>query len=158
MNFQVTMCCEHYNMSDGWTFALENCNVFFIVVFTAEMLLKMFALRQYYFTVSWNNFDFVVVMLSLMSLFLEDLMARYSPVSPTLLRVVRIWSTNFAKLKKNLWQYQVIWIQIYCNFRFGWLKLVEFCVLSRAQRAFGHYCSHLSWPSQLLWIFVFFFS
>ena len=88
-------------MSDGWTFALENCNVFFIVVFTAEMLLKMFALRQYYFTVSWNNFDFVVVMLSLMSLFLEDLMARYSPVSPTLLRVVRISLTNFAKLKKN---------------------------------------------------------
>ena len=95
------MCCEHYNMSDGWTFALENCNVFFIVVFTAEMLLKMFALRQYYFTVSWNNFDFVVVMLSLMSLFLEDLMARYSPVSPTLLRVVRISLTNFAKLRKN---------------------------------------------------------
>ena len=83
------MCCEHYNMSDAWTFALENFNVFFIVVFTAEMLLKMFALRQYYFTVGWNNFDFVVVMLSLMSLFLEDLMQRYSPVSPTLLRVVR---------------------------------------------------------------------
>ena len=89
LHLQATMCCEHYNMSDAWTFALENFNVFFIVVFTAEMLLKMFALRQYYFTVGWNNFDFVVVMLSLMSLFLEDLMQRYSPVSPTLLRVVR---------------------------------------------------------------------
>ena len=82
------MCCEHYKMSDTVSFVLGNFNVFFIVVFTAEMLLKMFALRQYYFTISWNVFDFIVVMLSLMSLFLEDLMLQYSPVSPTLLRVV----------------------------------------------------------------------
>ena len=84
------MCCEHYNMSQAVTFVLDNCNVFFIVVFTSEMLLKMFALRMYYFTVGWNIFDFIVVMLSLMSLFLEDLMKKYSPVSPTLLRVVSL--------------------------------------------------------------------
>ena len=82
------MCLEHYQQNDTWQFVLESFNVFFIVVFTTEMLLKMFALRQHYFTVGWNQFDFVVVMLSLMSLFLEDLMQKYSPVSPTLLRVV----------------------------------------------------------------------
>ena len=82
------MCLEHYQQNDVWQFVLESFNVFFIVVFTTEMLLKMFALRQHYFTIGWNQFDFVVVMLSLMSLFLEDLMQKYSPVSPTLLRVV----------------------------------------------------------------------
>lgn len=39
-------------------------NVVFIVLFTTECVLKMFALRHYYFTVSWNVFDFIVVILS----------------------------------------------------------------------------------------------
>ena len=69
---------------------LDNLNLFFIVIFTAEMLLKMFALRHYYFTEPWNLFDFVVVMLSLAGLFLKDLIEKYF-VSPTLLRVVRFF-------------------------------------------------------------------
>lgn len=39
-------------------------NVVFISLFTTECVLKMFALRHYYFTVSWNVFDFIVVILS----------------------------------------------------------------------------------------------
>jgi voltage-gated sodium channel type II alpha len=61
----------------------------FIVIFTSEMLMKMFALRHHYFAEPWNLFDFVVVMLSLASLFLSDLIEKYF-VSPTLLRVVRV--------------------------------------------------------------------
>ena len=61
----------------------------FIVIFTAEMLMKMFALRHHYFTEPWNLFDFGVVMMSLASLFLSDLIEKYF-VSPTLLRVVRV--------------------------------------------------------------------
>jgi len=34
-------------------------------------LMKMFALRHHYFAEPWNLFDFVVVMLSLASLFLR---------------------------------------------------------------------------------------
>ena len=37
----------------------------FIVIFTAEMFMKMFALRHHYFAEPWNLFDFVVVLLSL---------------------------------------------------------------------------------------------
>ena len=80
--------CDHYDQSAAWTFTLENLNLFFIVVFTTEMLLKMFALRHHYFSEPWNIFDFVVVMLSLAGLFLSDLIEKYF-VSPTLLRVVR---------------------------------------------------------------------
>ena len=65
-------------------------NIFrFIVIFTAEMFMKMFALRHYYFTDGWCIFDFVVVCLSLFSLFFADLITKYFP-SPTLLRVVRV--------------------------------------------------------------------
>ena len=45
------MMCDHYGQSEEWTFALDNINLFFIVVFTSEMLLKMFALGSYYFKV-----------------------------------------------------------------------------------------------------------
>ena len=83
----ITMCCDHWQQSDTWTFALDNFNLFFIVIFTSEMLLKMFALRQYYFKEPWNLFDFVVVLLSLLGLFFSDLIEKYF-VSPTLLRVV----------------------------------------------------------------------
>ena len=81
------MMCDHYHQTPAWTLVLENLNLFFIVIFTAEMLLKMFALRYHYFKDPWNIFDFVVVMLSLAGLFLRDLIEKYF-VSPTLLRVV----------------------------------------------------------------------
>ncbi len=89
MFLQVTMMCDHYQMSDAWVLALDNLNLAFIVIFTAEMLLKMFALRYHYFAEPWNLFDFVVVLLSLAGLFLSDLIEKYF-VSPTLLRVVRV--------------------------------------------------------------------
>ena len=59
------------------------------MIFTEKMLMKMFALQQHYFLEPWNLFDFVVVMMSLASLFLSDLIEKYF-VSPTLLRVVRV--------------------------------------------------------------------
>ena len=61
----------------------------FIVIFTAEMCMKMFALKHNYFLDGWCIFDFVVVCLSLVSLFFADLIEKYFP-SPTLLRVVRV--------------------------------------------------------------------
>jgi hypothetical protein len=85
----VAMMCDHFQQSEAWTFALDNFNLSFIVIFSAEMLLKMFALRHHYFAEPWNLFDFVVVMLSLAGLFLSDLIEKYF-VSPTLLRVVRV--------------------------------------------------------------------
>lgn len=44
---------------------LYRVNLAFVVVFTAECLLKVLALRHYFFTVGWNIFDFVVVILSI---------------------------------------------------------------------------------------------
>merc|ERR1711899_383699 len=35
----LTMMCDHYGQTDAWTFLLDNLNLSFIVIFTAEMLL-----------------------------------------------------------------------------------------------------------------------
>lgn len=62
----LTMTLDHYHQSEMWNFALDNLNMGFIVIFSSECILKIFALRQYYFKEPWNVFDFVVVILSIL--------------------------------------------------------------------------------------------
>ncbi|KAM4697979.1 LOW QUALITY PROTEIN: sodium channel protein type 2 subunit alpha-like [Rhinophrynus dorsalis] len=85
----VTMMIE----TDDQTKEMENnlywINAVFIVLFTGECVLKLISLRHYYFTMGWNIFDFVVVILSIVGMFLADLIEKYF-VSPTLFRVIRL--------------------------------------------------------------------
>uniref|UniRef100_A0A3Q4HA94 Sodium channel protein n=1 Tax=Neolamprologus brichardi TaxID=32507 RepID=A0A3Q4HA94_NEOBR len=85
----VTMMVETDNQSEDTENVLYWVNFVFIVVFTGEFLLKLFALRHYYFTNGWNIFDVVVVILSIVGMFLADLIEKYF-VSPTLFRVIRL--------------------------------------------------------------------
>uniref|UniRef100_A0A3Q4MCQ2 Sodium channel protein n=1 Tax=Neolamprologus brichardi TaxID=32507 RepID=A0A3Q4MCQ2_NEOBR len=85
----VSMMVETDNQSAEKEDFLFKLNVAFIVVFTGECVLKVFALRQYYFTNGWNVFDFVVVILSIAGTMLSDLIEKYF-VSPTLFRVIRL--------------------------------------------------------------------
>ena len=62
----LTMTLDHYHQNDMWNFALDNLNMGFIVIFSTECILKIFALRLYYFKEPWNMFDFVVVILSVL--------------------------------------------------------------------------------------------
>ena len=61
----VTMMVETDDQSEETENVLYWVNFIFIVVFTTEFLLKLFALRHYYFTNGWNIFDVVVVILSI---------------------------------------------------------------------------------------------
>lgn len=61
----VTMMVETDDQSPEKEDFLFKLNVAFIVVFTGECVLKLIALRQYFFTNAWNVFDFVVVILSI---------------------------------------------------------------------------------------------
>ena len=56
---------ETDDQSDETELVLYWVNFIFIVVFTTEFVLKLFALRHYYFTNGWNIFDVVVVILSI---------------------------------------------------------------------------------------------
>uniref|UniRef100_A0A3P8VCP4 Sodium channel protein n=1 Tax=Cynoglossus semilaevis TaxID=244447 RepID=A0A3P8VCP4_CYNSE len=85
----VTMMVETDNQSPEKEDFLFKVNVAFIIVFTGECVLKLFALRQYFFTNGWNIFDFVVVILSIAGTMLSDLIEKYF-VSPTLFRVIRL--------------------------------------------------------------------
>lgn len=61
----VTMMVETDEQSMEKETILYWVNLVFIIVFTTECSLKMIALRQHYFAVGWNIFDFVVVILSI---------------------------------------------------------------------------------------------
>lgn len=61
----ITMMVETDDQSEEKTKILNKINQFFVAVFTGECVLKMFALRQYFFLNGWNVFDFIVVVLSI---------------------------------------------------------------------------------------------
>uniref|UniRef100_A0A8B9KMR8 Sodium channel protein n=1 Tax=Astyanax mexicanus TaxID=7994 RepID=A0A8B9KMR8_ASTMX len=85
----VTMMVETDDQSPEKVEVLYQINLVFIVIFTSECVLKMFALRHYFFTIGWNVFDFIVVILSVAGLMLSDIIEKYF-VSPTLFRVIRL--------------------------------------------------------------------
>ncbi|KAM8933347.1 sodium channel protein type 2 subunit alpha-like isoform 2-T2 [Pelodytes ibericus] len=85
----VTMMIETDDQTDDMENNLYWINAVFIVLFTGECILKLISLRHYYFTMGWNIFDFVVVILSIVGMFLADLIEKYF-VSPTLFRVIRL--------------------------------------------------------------------
>uniref|UniRef100_H3AFY2 Sodium channel protein n=1 Tax=Latimeria chalumnae TaxID=7897 RepID=H3AFY2_LATCH len=85
----VTMMVETDNQSKEMEKNLYWVNLVFIVLFTGECILKLISLRHYYFTIGWNIFDFVVVILSIVGMFLADIIEKYF-VSPTLFRVIRL--------------------------------------------------------------------
>lgn len=85
----VTMMVETDDQSELKTSVLYKINLVFIVIFTGECVLKMFALRHYFFTVGWNIFDFVVVILSILG---ESCWSHQSLRDPTGQRRVEVVS------------------------------------------------------------------
>ncbi|XP_061861202.1 sodium channel protein type 2 subunit alpha-like isoform X8 [Colius striatus] len=85
----VTMMIETDEQSKLMEDILYWINLVFVVLFTGECVFKLFSLRYYYFTIGWNIFDFVVVILSIVGMFLSEVIEKYF-VSPTLFRVVRL--------------------------------------------------------------------
>uniref|UniRef100_A0AAY4E0Y9 Sodium channel protein n=1 Tax=Denticeps clupeoides TaxID=299321 RepID=A0AAY4E0Y9_9TELE len=85
----VTMMVETDDQTQEMDNILYWINLVFIVLFTTECVLKMISLRHYFFTVGWNIFDFVVVILSIVGMFLSEVIEKYF-VSPTLFRVIRL--------------------------------------------------------------------
>nr|XP_058144903.1 sodium channel protein type 11 subunit alpha [Dasypus novemcinctus] len=87
----VCMMAESRDQSPSRQNILEQLNLTFVVIFTVECLIKIFALRQYYFTNGWNLFDCVVVVLSIVSVLISALeKQKHIPFPPTLFRIVRL--------------------------------------------------------------------
>lgn len=62
----LTMTMDHYKQTATFSMVLDYLNMIFIVIFSTECMMKMFALRYHYFTEPWNLFDSVVVILSIL--------------------------------------------------------------------------------------------
>ncbi|KAM9233018.1 sodium channel protein type 5 subunit alpha-like [Leptosomus discolor] len=87
----ITMMVETYGQSDTKTNILNKINIFFVAIFTAECVLKLVALRQYYFSNAWNIFDLVVVIISLIASLLSGIGKAFEHfLPPTLFRVIRL--------------------------------------------------------------------
>ncbi|KAF1660148.1 Sodium channel protein type 5 subunit alpha, partial [Aptenodytes patagonicus] len=87
----ITMMVETYEQSQTKTNILSKINILFIAIFTAECVLKLVALRQYYFSNAWNIFDLVVVTMSLIVLLLSGIVKAFeSFLPPTLFKVIRL--------------------------------------------------------------------
>ncbi|XP_062583302.1 sodium channel protein 1 brain-like isoform X2 [Saccostrea cucullata] len=85
----IAMAVDHYKMTEYVSNILDILNILFTTIFTLESVIKIIGLRHHYFRQPWNVFDFVVVVVSLVSIILEDLLA--SIFNPTLLRVFRVF-------------------------------------------------------------------
>ncbi|NWJ09532.1 SCN5A protein, partial [Crypturellus undulatus] len=87
----VTMMVETDEQSKNKSYVLNKINILFVAIFTAECVLKLVALRQYYFSNAWNIFDLVVVIMSLVALLLSGIGNAFEHfLPPTLFRVIRL--------------------------------------------------------------------
>ncbi|XP_010004316.1 PREDICTED: sodium channel protein type 5 subunit alpha-like [Chaetura pelagica] len=87
----ISMMVETHGQSETKTNILNKINILFVAVFTAECVLKLAALRQYYFSNAWNIFDLVVVIMSLVASLLSGIGKAFEHfLPPTLFRVIRL--------------------------------------------------------------------
>jgi hypothetical protein len=86
----IAMCIESYDQTEQTEAILALVNNIFIIIFTAECVMKLLALNWRYFKIPWNVFDFVIVILSLFAMIFDNFMKNVLSVPPTILRVVRV--------------------------------------------------------------------
>ena len=81
---------EHFGQPDWLSEFQEASNFFFVILFTFEMLFKMYALGlSFYFIPLFNRFDFFVVLTSILEMTLT--MANViPPVGMSVLRCIRL--------------------------------------------------------------------
>lgn len=86
----ITMAGESYLSGDTQTTVLQTFDFVFNFVFGAEVIAKMYGMYPaQYFGSRWNQFDFVVVMVSFTGIAFDSLSTTLA-MNPTILRVLRI--------------------------------------------------------------------
>jgi hypothetical protein len=57
----VVMAMKYYRMNEEYSYGLEMANYIFAMIFNFECTFKLIGMGKYYFSSSWNKFDFVIV-------------------------------------------------------------------------------------------------
>ncbi|XP_069572647.1 voltage-dependent L-type calcium channel subunit alpha-1D-like [Brachyistius frenatus] len=89
----VTLAVQHYEQSKTFSHIMDILNMVFTGLFTAEMLLKLLALRlRHYFIDAWNSFDALIVVGSVVDIVVTEFSSGEdsSRVSITFFRLFRV--------------------------------------------------------------------
>ncbi|XP_028308021.1 voltage-dependent L-type calcium channel subunit alpha-1D-like [Gouania willdenowi] len=89
----VTLAVQHYEQSKTFSHIMDILNMVFTGLFTAEMLLKLLALRlRHYFVDAWNSFDALIVVGSVVDIVVTEFSSGEdsSRVSITFFRLFRV--------------------------------------------------------------------
>ncbi|KAJ8017280.1 hypothetical protein DPEC_G00016200 [Dallia pectoralis] len=89
----VTLAIQHYEQSKVFSHVMDILNMVFTGLFTAEMLLKLLALRfRHYFSDAWNSFDALIVVGSVVDIVVTEFSSSddSSRVSITFFRLFRV--------------------------------------------------------------------
>ena len=86
----LIMTMVWFDEPKGKEIVLEILNYTFSGIFTIEAIIKLIALKKVYFHDSWNIFDFIIVVLTLIILILNLTIGIEVGAGPTVLRALRI--------------------------------------------------------------------
>jgi len=87
----VTMALQaikSINSKYAWYLAI--IDQIFLVIYIWECLLKLYAWRLYYFKSGWNIFDFIIVLISIVTWFLPEILTASANFDAKFLRVLRV--------------------------------------------------------------------
>merc|ERR1719336_3032987 len=98
------MALEHYDQSDGLSYALKVLDWIFVIIFLLEAILKITAVGwELYWASSWNKFDFIIVIIGIISVL--DIFGGVGLNVLRLFRIARILRLiNKAKTLKTLFK------------------------------------------------------
>ncbi|XP_071072433.1 sodium channel protein type 7 subunit alpha [Dasypus novemcinctus] len=83
----ITVMIQSDEQSIQMETTLHWINFVFILLFTGECILKLISFHYYYFTIGWNIFDFMVVVLSITGILLTEMVGYYF-VPPSLVQLL----------------------------------------------------------------------
>ncbi|KAK1786939.1 hypothetical protein P4O66_017313 [Electrophorus voltai] len=91
----LTLAVQHHEQSKLFNFVMDILNMLFTMLFTIEMIIKLFALRPYhYFIDAWNSFDALIVVGSLVDIMIAEFSGKgdgeNAKVSITFFRLFRV--------------------------------------------------------------------
>jgi hypothetical protein len=85
----ILLCMDYYGAGERYVSVMDLINNVFMWIFTAEAFLKILGYGpKYYWYIDWNRFDFIIVILSLMSS--NEQLAELFSFNLTALRIIRV--------------------------------------------------------------------
>lgn len=87
----VTMAMQAIkSINSKYCWYLSIIDQVFLVIYIWECLLKLYAWRLYYFKSGWNLFDFFIVLISIVTWFLPEILTASANFDAKFLRVLRV--------------------------------------------------------------------